>query len=420
MLRPDLFTAAVLFFTPYRPNVDLFASPQNNLLPNFCSHSNSAFSYHWGSLGTVWANPPFHLLNAVWHKAQHDHAVILLLAPLWNSPLLRSFFAHARKIFPLPDEPLFCRSHSSTPLPTPPWRAAVFLLDFSTRSTRWIHDPTKDGDVEPNPGPPLVPLATFYSTFYRTFADTADKTALARQAIQIRIRTQDWPETWVATVTSGCNGIPSMEEAYSLLAAYEIFSETQLTMDGQGFSWVTTQSDEVATLRERIRLLELTRIPPSKTDLLSGPTPDNFTRFRLLPGLPTWLSTALDLFEKHHSPPLPSPSPLLEGLWHCLVDAYFDGSGTPKPPAGRPHPNTIRRPAELSLSSLKEQGGRVETEVTDHGTVTWAFLREKRYFLSKKGALWDTSIPPPAPCFSCGTNHWFWECPHNSSSSPPK
>ena len=224
-------------------------------------------------------------------------------------------------------------------------------------------------------------MAAFHTNYNRTFAESADKTALARHSIAIRIRTQDWPDGWTNTVLSGCTAIPSMEEGYNVLAAYELFSETQLTMVGGAVSWITTQSDEVAALRERIRLLELTRTPPSKSDLLAGPSPENITRFRLLPGIPIWMSNALELFENHYPSSPTHSNPLIGGLWTCIVEAYFEAGPNLKA-TNKFNPTTIRRPAELSLNSLKEQGGRVETEVTEHVTVTWAFLRDKRYFLS--------------------------------------
>lgn len=418
MLRRDLFVQAQTYFSPYSPRADLFASPTNHLLPVYFTRENSAFSHPWGPLSTVWANPPFSLLWKVWNKARRDGAILLLLAPLWQSPLTRFFLSSAKQILWLPNEPLFQRSHHSPLLPTPPWKAAVFLFTFPSVTSVWIHDPTQDGDVEANPGPSTISLPEFYNNFYRLFVESADRNSLARRAIAIRIRTQDWPDQWTSDVMGPCGSLPSLEEGFNLLAAFEVFSETELVFDNAIFSWRPDVSDEISHLKERIRQLELSRTPPSRSDLMTGPSVDNIARFRLLPTPPTWLLSALDVFERWSSGDPGVGSPYLNDLWPCLVDSYFDTVALSFRPNGPKGPGpTARRPAELSLASLKERGGRVETEVTDHGTVTWAFLDDKRYFLSKKGALWDTSVPPPAPCFSCGVQHWFWQCPKNGASS---
>ena len=54
----------------------------------------------------------------------------------------------------------------------------------------------------------------------------------------------------------------------------------------------------------------------------------------------------------------------------------------------------------------------METEPTPLGGIAnFALLQGKRYYVSKKGALWDTAVPPPSACNHCGATHWFWQCP---------
>jgi hypothetical protein len=98
------------------------------------------------------------------------------------------------------------------------------------------------------------------------------------------------------------------------------------------------------------------------------------------------------------------------------VSAYFrprdEASSSPKPAQKQ-------RPLPISVAELKQRGGRLETEITPNGVVTFAFLSNKRYYLSKKGALWYTSVPPPAACHSCDAFHWFWECPQAVETATP-
>jgi hypothetical protein len=68
------------------------------------------------------------------------------------------------------------------------------------------------------------------------------------------------------------------------------------------------------------------------------------------------------------------------------------------------------------LAELQEKGGAVETVTTPYGSVvTFATLEGRKYYVSKKGQLWDTAVPPPALCNSCKLAHWFWECPEGAS-----
>ena len=141
-----------------------------------------------------------------------------------------------------------------------------------------------------------------------------------------------------------------------------------------------------------------------------------------MPNLPPWLTKALHIYKgwvKDNAGELPGPA---AELWSCLVHAHFRASpATPQggfPGARASQPGSRSRPAALSLEDLTSRGGLVDTEVCNGALVTWGTLEGTKYYVSKKGALWDIRDPPPGPCFTCGGQHWYWQCP--AAAAPGK
>ena len=93
-----------------RPHVDLFATAENARLPTFCSRTfhptaweTDAFSFPWDNL-SVYAFPPFGLVNRVLTTLQRYNTDLILIAPCWPNqvwfPLLIQFLVDRPLRFP--------------------------------------------------------------------------------------------------------------------------------------------------------------------------------------------------------------------------------------------------------------------------------------------------------------------------------
>ncbi len=75
-----------------RFTIDLFASPRTTQLRSFYSRfanptctGINAFAHTWGTEQLSWAYPPYKLVGRVLQHAQHCHASLCLIVPLWPS-----------------------------------------------------------------------------------------------------------------------------------------------------------------------------------------------------------------------------------------------------------------------------------------------------------------------------------------------
>ena len=115
----------------------------------------------------------------------------------------------------------------------------------------------------------------------------------------------------------------------------------------------------------------------------------------------------------------------LLALWRTLVSTYFQYQSsyrhttqssnqhlnpTQSTAPSQPPTQGRRRPLGFSLEQARQRGGIITTEQTPHGISTFVTLDNHKYYMSKRGDLWDTSLPPPGACFECGQLHWHWEC----------
>ena len=124
----------------------------------------------------------------------------------------------------------------------------------------YIHDPTADGDVEPNPGP--VPINEFLGALGVSFIAAADKTALARHSLDIRARSHTWPTAWQDPLFAHLPHPPSLDDQLAMLSAYELYANVLLSWSPQGIEWLPQAPSEVALLQEQLRLLKLQHSPP--------------------------------------------------------------------------------------------------------------------------------------------------------------
>ena len=421
MLHPSTFHSVINMVGLGYPSRDAFASHHNHQVEAYWTSTTNAFLQDWRKEPLLWVNPPFSLIPDVLQKFRQQPTPIILVTPEWHCPWRSLLLRLASRSFLLPDTAIFTPSPSYPPLPPPRWRTRISLLlpnsPMSAPATTYIPDLTCDGDVEANPGP-LSPTE-FLSNLGITFLQRADNTAIARRLIDLQARSSAWPPNWNLHFFPDTAHCPSMDDQLQLLTAYELYSTTTLHFTSAGPEWISDTPSEVAQLQAKIRALELRNTPPTEAELLQGPTLELIDRLSNTSGLPDWLSGALKVYSSWlSSRPTPPPNdPLLE-LWPCLLQAYFRPSDGSLGATSSRNPTTPKtRPAPFTVAQLKQRGGRMDTEVTPNGVVTYAYLGSKRYYLSKKGALWDTSVPPPAPCHGCGAYHWFWEC--TASSDPP-
>ena len=276
-----------------------------------------------------------------------------------------------------------------------------------------MRDLPADGDVERNPGPPTVGFLEFSSSHAVFFLQAADANTLARHCIDLRHRAASWPTDWLTTLFCTPQLSASEEECVRVVAAFEVYANQTLEWGMEGPQWCTVDDPVVRELRERLRQLELRASPPTEEELAGAPTADKVERFLSLGGLAPWLAKALGVY-RGWARQSDMPTQGAE-LWACLVQAHFRPSpGAPQGgvQGGRAsQQNTRSRPAGLSLADLNARGGVVENEICNGAMVTWGTLDGIRYYVSKKGALWDIRNPPPGPCFTCGGQHWYWQCP---------
>ena len=108
-LRQDV--ANSLFQLWFLPDVDLFASPENHKLPQYCTlhpHKEAwavnALSLTWKDL-FVYAFPPLSILHKVLLKVREEKVVMILIAPLWTRrewyPLLLDLLVQIPRRLPL-------------------------------------------------------------------------------------------------------------------------------------------------------------------------------------------------------------------------------------------------------------------------------------------------------------------------------
>lgn len=92
MLNSNIFDALCkrLFF----PSVDLFASRINTQLKNYVSWNPDpgslffdAFTINWQQLSTIYAFPPFSIIDRVLQKIKQDRAEGILIVPCWETQL---------------------------------------------------------------------------------------------------------------------------------------------------------------------------------------------------------------------------------------------------------------------------------------------------------------------------------------------
>jgi hypothetical protein len=43
----------------------------------------------------------------------------------------------------------------------------------------------------------------------------------------------------------------------------------------------------------------------------------------------------------------------------------------------------------------------------------------RQHYVTNQGVQYDIAQPPPRPCRACGAMHWSWQCPAQSSRTPP-
>ena len=281
-------------------------------------------------------------------------------------------------------------------------------------------------------GPDIVGFTLFASDFAQDFISLTDKSVLARGVVDLRARAVGWPADWISSLFALGQGCIEMADGDTIVtvAAYEIYSDTTLqpsTTEPDGYTWIpnTQNTSEVERLREQIRRLELSLRPANEADFLGTLTPSTVARFRTLPGLGQWVTDSLTVYEHALLTGPPDKHPYLLQLWDIMVRAHFrhtldgDNGATSSSQASSKQRNPAQkaRPAPFTVAQLRERGGTLDTEVSAKGALTFGILNNKKYYLSKRGVFWDTSVPPPAPCHDCNEFHWFWECEHTPSST---
>ena len=222
--------------------------------------------------------------------------------------------------------------------------------------------------------------------------------------------------------------------ALKLLAAFEMYSDTHLQWADNGPSWgvappltppTPSPSDELALLREQVRLLTLAA-KPATLDTLRQCTTENLERFLQLPNLDPLFHRLATTINLAHADSSPTPTMLavaaghVQTIWEAFLQLYFHPTHGRSPAPGaisifRPGASqgfaTKARPAPYTLASIREKGGTLDTVSTPYGVIaTFADVDGKRFYVSKKGQFWDVAYPPPALCNTCQAAHWFWEC----------
>lgn len=430
-LRTDWVALALRTLDLGTPQVDAFSTAASARFPYYWSASQDAFRQPWEKFQPLWINPPFALLAQVIARVVNMRLRAYVVVPdwdcLWRLDIVRA--PHGALL--LPRQTLFCLD-GVHPLPTPAWR--VYVVGFwGSSNYAMVPAPSLmlSGDVEPNPGPatPPMPFTEFATSFASDFMSHADKTQLARHYADLQRRSIAWQPGWHVPLLEGTSLSLDLGASMQLLAAYEVYSDTRLTNQGATFGWVTEAADEVAALKAQLAALKLQLEPPSQESLRGDYYWANVTAFKNLNPGPQWMKDLVAIFEDVSKDISDDKTPHLLDIWRLLVDAHFRYSQsfprTPGVPSsartpvasssnatanGSQHVAASRRPVPITLRQVTERGGTVAQETTAHGATTFAYLDGHKYYVSKKGDLWDTTVPPPQACFRCGQAHWHWEC----------
>ena len=162
MLRADFFLHLPTALHAPAPFLDAFAAPGNSQLPLFwCKHAN-ALSFSWFHPDPLWMNPPFSRLRDIAHHLLTKPCHVILLWPAWG-PRFKDLTVIARARVQLPlGVPLFLKGGVDL-MPPPRWVVHCLYINQESPLPEHTQPPLRHllrcGDVEPNPGPPLLPWA---------------------------------------------------------------------------------------------------------------------------------------------------------------------------------------------------------------------------------------------------------------------
>jgi hypothetical protein len=277
--------------------------------------------------------------------------------------------------------------------------------------------------VEENPGPTVITpqdhievFVSWASKYGDTFLEALDKVSLARGKILlaqqlegIGMSLETFQLKWSLTAVDIHNLPP-------LIVAYQQFAAVNLLVTDTSFLWVASQdAPDIASLQEELRQLKLQvssqgrpPAPPALKPLCAAAV----SHFQTLPGRPQWMHRMSPIFSTLL---LPRESPgaeldLIAQLWEVMVDAYSENQRRFRPSSSQSSVSSFAG-AGFSLDQALQNGGTLSVETHPRGSVQFLLHQGKKWYVSQKSRqLWDTTLPPPSACFSCGEHHWFWQC----------
>lgn len=295
-------------------------------------------------------------------------------------------------------------------MPPPGW-AARFL--FVEKNSAWGRDLTMDGDVEPNPGP--MDFLEFVRKYEVGFSASLDGPVLARETVMARVDLAGVPDEAVVAFT-GLSDLP-IDVVMQKIAAYRIFSCCRLVARNNCLVWednlpASSPSDAtVMALRlelEQLKLQVAATKPENKFLPLSD---DTVSLFELETGRPQWMRRMTPVFLSFvQRMDDTRGEECVRELWSIMIQAHVEYAAQPVGSYRKAKPPPRVLPAKMSLQELRTKGARVVEENTARGRCTFAYLDDRRYYISKNQTVWDVAQGPPGACSDCGAAHWFWEC----------
>ena len=137
-MAPQLRTLALqqLGVQEHEVTLDLFATQEREARPLFVTREMDAFTFDWGRLTegeeeTLWANPPFYLLEKVVAKIWQEPCRLVLCHPNWQEAAWWQPLLTLTKVgVTLPDnQNLYFGVIKKDLLPPPEWRTCVSLVE---------------------------------------------------------------------------------------------------------------------------------------------------------------------------------------------------------------------------------------------------------------------------------------------------
>jgi hypothetical protein len=316
---------------------------------------------------------------------------------------------------------------------------------------------TCDGDVEANPGPTQDEshaFSLFMANFSDGFASLLGPVHLQRRMIQFKMVLLQRQISTESLCQQLSVDLVELDVLLRHVAIFENYATVQLTWTAEGVGWLaiaaaSCESEELKCLREELERLKLQVQNQPKSPFLPLSL-ESVPKFAQESGRAKWMVRMTDIFlealvDIGEKPLLDSYS---EKIWDVVVSSFVDNKSkwaysnapmsataspnswdTPPPRAasgcrGGPsmsssqssahHGGTIPR----TLYELLKRGGVVKSELTPEGTLPFAHLQGRKFYIAKRTqTLWDVTADPPGACHSCGGLHWYWQC--KSDNTPP-